>query len=248
MKSAFIRGLWGIYDRSHRILNRRYKIDNDIKNAINNKFTTPFVVYVFGRENYNQLLKTGIEEKGHRVVLIHEESSKFDLVKYQFRHKLEIIKYAMEVDGYDEIIAIDWDCYPVKEFPIDFWEEMRKKKPIQGCLQQYKREKCLWRDSYVGKVRVPNGGFLYLRDKEAPKKLIEMWENPPINKPDTDESAYAMYVDYLMGWKWTDDTWQSNTNYYLENFEPKFCRLRRMSVYTEQENVQYKDTCFVHHL
>jgi transposase len=38
MKRAFIRGVWGIYDNSNRLLARRSKIDNDIDRILKNKF------------------------------------------------------------------------------------------------------------------------------------------------------------------------------------------------------------------
>ena len=56
MKRGFIRGLWGIYDNSTRIMQRRSKIDGDIDRILKNQFGEPFITYIFGQDNYNFIL------------------------------------------------------------------------------------------------------------------------------------------------------------------------------------------------
>ena len=239
MKRGFIRGLWGIYDSSHRLLNRRFGIDHDIKVILNCKFNQPFTVYIMGEENYKKLISTGIEKLGHKVVMVSKEPFMFDLIKYQYRNKIEVIKYAMEQDGYDELVYLDWDCIPQKEIPSDFWESQGKREPFQACLQRYKRPKCPWRSNENSAIhKVPNGGYLYIRDKSIPSTAAKIWANE-IGQPDNDEIAWAKMTDDMFGgWKGDD--------FYYEKFETMYCNLHRMSP-LPQEKLQSKDICFMHY-
>jgi hypothetical protein len=219
MKRAIIRGIWGIYDNSHRLLARRTKIDTDIKGVLENKFEEPFVIYVFGEENYKK-----ISALYPRCILIHKEPFMFDLIKFQYRHKMEAIRYAMEEDKYDEIIWLDWDCFPSAKVPLDLWDKLGKKESFQACLQIYHKKKCFWRPTDQRKV--PNGGFLYMRDKTLPSKGIKIWETM---QQDNDEPAWAKMTDELMG-GWTKDS-DAMTKKYWEMFEPEIASLRRGSPY-----------------
>ena len=71
-------------------------MEEDIKGIINNKFNQPFTTYVMGKENYENLLKLGIKDKGHDCKLVNENPFTFDLIKFQYRNKMEIIKYALQ--------------------------------------------------------------------------------------------------------------------------------------------------------
>lgn len=233
MKRGFIRGVWGIYDNSHRLLARRQKIDAEIDAAKNNKFGEPFTVFVLGEDNLKRL-----QDKGFDCIMVHKEPYMFDLIKYQYRHKMEIIRYAMEESGYDELIWLDWDCYPVKKIPSDFWEQCAQKAPFQACLQIYHKKKCYWRPSDQRKV--PNGGFLYIRDKTIPSRAIKLWDTIP---QDNDEPAWAKMTDEMMG-GWTNT--EINMKKYWDNFETMFCKLHKSSPYPP-ELLQTKDTCFIHY-
>lgn len=230
MKRGFIRGLWGIHEKSHRILQRRFRTDNDIQKILNCKYNEPFVTYVFGKENYEALSSLGFDCK-----LLCDEPQMFDLVKYQFRNKLEMIKYAMHEDGYDELVYLDWDCVPVKPLADDFWEGLAKKESFQACLQLYHRRKCHWRQEDLRKV--PNGGFVYLRDKELITTACQLWEET--GKNDTDEIALAKMSDNIVdGWKGNDVYW--------EKFEPMYVNLHRASAHPK-ELLKTKDVCFIHY-
>lgn len=231
MKRGFIRGLWGIFDSSHRITNRRFRIDNNIKKTVSGKFILPAKTYVFGKDNMEGLKKFGVDN----IHLLSKEPFQFNLIKHQYRHKMELLKYAMEEDGYDEIVYLDWDCYLVKPLPTDFWESLNKKSKFQANLIQYHRKKCLWRN--YDQRKVPNGGFIYIRDKNLPRKAIEYWEKM---MQDNDEPAWAKVVEELMGGKWT------NVDDYWEKFEPQFCNLHKSSPYPN-EKLKSKNACFVHY-
>ena len=241
MKRTFIRCVWGSYSTNEDLKNeaakiwkgtdklaRRSKIDTDIELIRQNKFNEPFVVYVYGKDNYEKIKSLGLD-----CVLVDENPAPFDQIRYVYRHKLELIKYAMEVDGYDEIVYLDWDCRPQKKLPNNFWDEFQKKRPIQACLQQYRRKKCLWRSDDIRKVS--NGGFVYLRDKTIPSKVIEIWKTMP---QDNDEPAWTKYIDDDMGgWKGQDE--------FIKNYEAPFCNLHRMSP-IPPEILKAKDICFIH--
>ena len=230
MKKGFIRGLWGIFDRSHRITGRRFRVENNIINLLKNKNNTDFRTYVFGKENYDGLIKMGVKD----VVLINEAPSQFDLIKHQYRHKLELIKYAMEVDNYDELVYMDWDCSPTKSLYKNFWQELGKKEVVQANLIIYRRKKAFWRKEELRKV--PNGGFIYLRDKTIPQKVIDIWNTM---KQDNDEPAWAKFTDDMVG------GWQGAHKYW-ELFEPMFCNLRGSAPYPKELMETKTDVCFLH--
>ena len=231
MKRAFIRGLWGVYSKENNLVKRRYKMDHDIKKTIKSKHAPPSITYVFGKDNYKYLKDLGVED----LKLVCDEPQMFNLTKYQYRHKLEIYKMAME--DYDEIIYIDWDCDPKYKLPNDFWDKMGKKGYIQANLQQYKRKKCLWRKEDTRKV--PNGGFLYIRDKDFPDEIIDCWENK--TKGDSDEPSIARAMDERSGgWIGSDEYWKHH--------EPMFCNLWQFSAYDRKKLKEKKGSiCFVHY-
>ena len=166
MKRAFVRGLWGIYSNENDLIKRRYKMDFDIKDTIKNKYSPPSVTYVYGEENFNYLKNLGVR----KLKLVSKDPFKYNLSKHQYRHKLDIYKMAME--DYKEIVYIDWDCVAQKKLPNDFWGQMGKKEYCQANLQQYKRVQCRWRGR-SDRRKLPNGGFLYIRDKTFPDEIID---------------------------------------------------------------------------
>lgn len=229
IKRAFVRALWGVYDDSNRLLARRKRMDQDMKKIKKNKYNEPFITYVFGKDNYEHALSFGFN-----CVLIDKNPAPFDLIQHQYRHKLEVLQYAMEEDGYDEIMFLDWDCIPQKKIPSNFWDIMGQKEIIQANLQIYHRRKATWRDRETRKI--PNAGFLYLRGKELPSKIIEKWEIKPHQSA---EPPLARLTDEMTGgWKGKDKYW--------ELFEPDFCNLHRASPFPK-EKLQSKNICFIHY-
>jgi len=234
MKRAFIRALWGItettYDEGWNTPSeRRKRLGFDIDNILCNINTVPFVTYVFGNDNY-----TFLQSKGIKPVLINERPFVYDLQTQFWRHKLDILKAAME--EYDEIVYLDWDCIPQKPMSELFWDSLSSKKEIQANLQMYTRRKCFWRQDNLRLVS--NGGFLYIRDRTIPEKLIKTWEGMEDRSKFWDEVAISKYIDGING-KWC------GLNYYLENFEPDVCKLKKKSAFDEEINNK-KDVFFVH--
>jgi len=228
MKKIVIRAIWGRHDKSTRTTGRRFSVDEEIQKCLQNEKEIPFVVYGFGEDNCKQM-----EDLGFKVYMLDKNPSPFDLDNNHYRNKLEIWKHVMEVDGYNEMLYMDWDCRPRQKVPDNIWQILSNKKPFQANLQQYHRKKCWWRK--VDQRKVPNGGFVYISDKELPSMFIKAWEKHPEN---SDEPAMAFVLDEIMGgWKGSD--------YYWDHFEPELCNLHKNSVYTKSK-ILSKNYCFVH--
>lgn len=230
MKRAFIRGLWGVYERGNDLIERRFKMDYDIKNTVKNKYSPASITYVYGEDNFKHLKSMGIED----LILVSKDPYQFDLKTHQYRHKIELYKIAME--EYDEIIYIDWDCTATKKLPVDFWDSFGKKEYCQANLQQYKRRKCNWRKKDTRKL--PNGGFLYIRDKAFTDEIIDCWENRI--KTNSDEPAIARAMDLRSGgWMGTEKYWELH--------EPIHCNLWSFSAFGNKYlKEKKKDICFIH--
>ena len=92
MKSAFIRGLWGIYEhQDRRFYKRRTKLDKDMEMVRLNENAEKHITYVFGKDNYKYLLDNGFEAR-----LIDKRPIVWDMDKEQFRHKLEVLHQGMQ--------------------------------------------------------------------------------------------------------------------------------------------------------
>lgn len=228
-KRGFIRCIYGIYDNSHRLLARRQKIDADIANIKINKFNEPFKVYIFGKDNFDRMTNLGFD-----CVLVNENPAPFDLIKHQYRNKMELIKCALEND-FESVAYLDWDCVPIKKLSDNFWEINEKRGLFQACLQQYHRVKCPWRS--IDSRKVGNGGCTYFKNKDVIYNSIKCWES--VGMPDNDEIGYAKYMDELMG-EWKGD------DYFWENFENMFCNLHKSSPHSA-EKLRSKDYCFIHY-
>jgi hypothetical protein len=243
MKKAFIRALWG--DVANH---RNGKISLEIQKVEDKSW---FTVYVFGIDNY-----TWLKDLGFNVVLVDNESTKWDLETEMYRHKLEVFDRAME--DFDEIAFLDWDCVPTGDIS-NAWSELGKKAEFQANLFQYRTKKCLWRSEDQRKVC--NGGFVYMRDKGAPYQIIRIWDefHKWVDKRKAernarglelrfrekcmifdDEPAMSKYVDEIYG------RWCGIYEYWM-NFEPTVCNLKRKSVYNK-EKLDQKPACFMHML
>jgi hypothetical protein len=228
MKRMFVRGLWG----NELIHERKYNTNREMVEIYNNKYNEDFVVYVYGKENYELCTKIG-----HKCILIDDNPSPYDLIKHHYRHKLEILKIAMQ--DYDEIIFIDWDCIPQKKVPVDFWNIMGKREIIQANLTRYRASKANWREDKYARRLIPNAGFLYLRDKSLPDKIINYWGEIDQTFAASAEPPLAKLVDEITGgWK--------NLDTYWDLFEPDFCNVKGRSPY-KSDKLKTKDICFIHY-
>jgi len=242
MKRAFIRALWGVppvewdkqmsenykINKDNIFVKSRLKAEKTIYSRLTDEFTIPFRTYVFGKDNYKFLETIGIKD----LVMIDEQPLRYSPNGRPWWHKLDVLKYAMEEDHYDEIVYLDWDCYLIKELKNNFWEALNKKEHFQACLMRYRRANILnSRNTSKDNSIVPNGGFVYIRGKNVPGEIIKFRDVGP-NKW-LDEAAYAKYLDYICGgWIGAQDYW--------ERFEPEHCQFKR-SIFSKR-----KDSCFRH--
>ena len=253
MKRAFIRGLWGDMGGIDRgITPRRLKVLRDIERVVGSSFPMEFVTYIFGTDNMEIF-----EKKGLPYVLVDKDNVRWDMITELYRHKLEILKRAME--DYDQIVYLDWDCVLTKDLPPNVWEILAQGETCQANLFQYRTKKCLWRNEDVRKTC--NGGFIYIGDKLIPTRFIENWEELKKWAEDLqekrkvrgldlrfrekslmfdDEPSISKYIDdYCGGWPGVDVYW--------DKFEPKICDLRKKSAFTKEQNAS-KNACFRHFL
>ena len=228
IKRGFVRVLWGIHDhQGRRFYKRRTKIDNDILLQKQSKYTPPFKVFVFGENNYKSLVDEGFD-----CLLVDKKPIVWDMNKQQFRHKIEAFKLGMEI--FDEMVFLDWDMYPLKPIPEDFWEVLGEKSPLQAIIRMYHRRKAHWRS--VDKRKIPCASFVYIRDKKIPKDLIDMWKK--MNKPWSEETVMGRYMDEAIGgWK--------DIQTYWDNYEPDFFVLREGRVF-DKEQLDTKTKIFDH--
>lgn len=221
---AFVRFFWGIQDRSDRVLKRKERVNGNLNVLLKNPYNEPFYNYVWGEENYKQLIGLGFEN----VRLVYKEPFQWDLSELQFRHKLEGLRIASE--EFDEFVHLDYDALPTKKLPVDFWQTLNKKESFQGNLQQYKRCKCPWRK--IDSRKVLNGGAVYIRDKSIADKLIKCWERTK-NKRSC-EPAMSLYLDDIhKGWIGVEK--------FRELHELECCNLSRNGIYGIKP-----DACFIH--
>ena len=246
MKKTFIREVWGEGFDVGKDAFRGGKLYNDIISVVNNDKEPEFLCYVFGKQNFDALKKLNVN-----CVLVDQEPVRWSMEKELYRHKLEIFKIAMEEN--DEIVFLDWDCGAVKECSELMWDVLGKKESLQAPLMSYRTKKCLWRKEEIRKV--PNAGFVYIRDNTIPAKLISIWEEfgeylekrkkekRPIRFREQclvfqEEPAMAKFIDDMMGgWIGIDKYW--------DLFEPMVCNLSKNSPFNK-DMLNSKDIHFIH--
>lgn len=224
-KRGIIRALWGApansltgnynfekefeFQKDNGVIKRWERTKTLISNLAKNRKSYPFdTIYVFGEENKKVLSDLGLES-----TLIHDEPFKYHPVRRHWWHKLFVMKYALEND-YDEIIWLDLDCKNIKPIDDEIWDILNKKDTFQATMVKYLHQVTHHREGIKPNMYVPNGSFVYMRDKTIPSKMFEMnigtW---------TDEVIYAHYTDNLMG--------GFNKDKYLELFEPDVAASKR---------------------
>lgn len=240
IKRAFIRALWGVSkgelsDELAKTYNQKRvasaisglsRVKIDISRLSYKSVEGPeFITYTFGKSNVDFLNGLNIESR-----LITEDHLPYPTKIWW--HKIDVLKYAMEEDGFDEIVFLDWDCVLNKPLFDDVWERLGQKEDFQACLMKYSYHVLDYRKGRQANKLVPNGGFVYIRNKSIPAE-IEKWSRVDPNQW-LDEAAYAKYLDDRTdGWIGTSSYW--------DLFEPEVCTYFR-SVYRKRE----KDYCFRH--
>jgi len=237
-KRIFIRTLWGTHKDLTKYYINRTKIDDEIDLLKYCKYNEPFVVYVFGRDNYNYLEKQSKDLPMMQLKLVSEEPILWDMEKQQFRHKLEAFRLAML--EFDEIVFLDWDTIQIKPLPEDFWDVLEEKDSIQATMVSYHvrgPSAPNWRKA--DRDKSCSASWVYIRDKTIPDKIIKVWED--IGRGWSEEKAIVKYIDEISG------GWQG-LQYFYDRFEPKYYiwTSGRTTKKHSKELIAWKDIKFVH--
>jgi hypothetical protein len=225
MKRSFIRTVYG--DIKGKLM------QFEIPRILENSFNTDFITYVWGDDN-----KKYLESLNVKCRMVNSNPFPYDINKYLYRPKLDVYQIAMEDDGYDEIVFLDWDMVPTKKLPSDFWEQLGHRECIQGPLYALKKRMCPWRSS--GANFMIQASFLYIRDKTIPEKFIKIWNGFPdeIFWRSNDERSISKYIDDIHGgWIGADKWW--------DLYEPMFCHLVKKCPFGS-DKISQKDICFLH--
>jgi len=245
MRQGFVRILWGDFldennlrlselekqydfkfQKDNKVLTRRFKIEQDIKTSLGCKFRIPCVSYVFGEQNYKQLVDMGCE-----AVLIHKDPYKYHPIRGLYKHKLDAYQYIMK--DFDEIVYLDWDINLNQELPDNFWNCLNKKEVFQAALGRYKKARLNHRLQPDGNHWCPMGAFVYMRDKKIPDRLVEL--NTGANAWSC-EPSFAKLTDEITG------GWQG-VNRYFDLFEPDFY-ISKNSPYKNTSQYKKDNICF----
>lgn len=223
-KRGFVRTLFGAPENW-----RWERMEREIAREAANPFLgrDGFVVYAMGEENERNLLRLGLTvEMVDRLPVIYER-------KNFYRNRMVLWVEAMK--AFDEVIFLDWDCYPVKPIPVDLWDRLAQKSEIQAPLYMYKTPRCPWRTGMDAHL-VPNGGWVYLRRKDAPQRIFQHWDRFP--DIDLDESVMASWMDQEYQWSGSVD--------YYRRFEPYCISLTRTRRIYGGSVIQDKEDIFQH--
>lgn len=209
------------------LLLRRFKMDEDIKLNLELQDRLPlntYTVYVLGRDNFEYVKSLGLNAK-----LVDDKPFIYDITKYCYRNKLFLLENVLNELRGDSVLVLDWDCLPSKSFKFDYFtNNFKPSGVISANLMVYTKPKCGWRA--VDSRKVPNGGFLFVKNYDVIKAIIEHWEYLKNlgYESQNDEPAIMHYLDDLHGgWIGADK--------YKELYEPSsFCSLTHKGLWTDR--------------
>ena len=205
---SVIRLWWGECHKDYDRYKNRLMLETTMKCVLNDKYQVPFVTYVLGRDNYDYLKSQGLED----LVLVNP-----DIYSLRPEHKrnaiqrLDLCEIALQ--DFDEIICVNWDCRLVKPWTDETWSLLGEKETIQTALTESKRRAA--RDRPMLSTRGNQNhiysldGFLYLRDKTMPSKVLAMLDEPYVINKWTPESLISHYLDKIHGgWIGIEEYWK----------------------------------------
>lgn len=231
MSIKIVRCLWGKLD--HQFFEKNLELyhrecilakENDVKFKIENQ-----TVIVWDEPNKELMGKLGYPY--HYM----GESKDFN-AGFNFMHKLIALETAMNM--YGEIIFLDWDCLAQKPLDDNFFNILRSGGEVQMPLYFYggkvlgrvkstdptrddgakyfvdlinyitKISKLKFRDGFA----IPNSGFIYCRDKEFFRKILDIQKTFGISTNIEEICSMIYFNEYI-------ETLDS----YLEKIEPCVC-------------------------
>ena len=174
------------------------------------------VVYCFGIDNYNL-----IKRMGHEARLVCESPLMFPEgpntgmktgKAANWTHKFHAIKMAVEEFG--EILYTDWGTHQLIPLDERFFKQLSKGGSVQTPLVGYRHTYAGWRGRCAGRRLLPAGAFLYFKDDDYAKTIIDLVFRflPEVFKDD--ERALAKAIDHANG-GWQGEEWWG------ENVEPQ---------------------------
>jgi hypothetical protein len=228
MSGKFIRTLYG--DIQTVYLKLKKEVSESLKD--NEWAQNEIIHYAMGDWNYDFLKKHGAKH----VVLVDHRPCIQPAGYTHFWNKTYMINYAMEVDGFEEIVFIDFDNTQKKPIDDRFWELLRAKKGrFNGSFQVpsvgYKKPICL--EKRWGGFRIKgkhslrkalNTSFVYCNDKSWMKEYLDEYERYYVIRGNThnganDEHILIYYLDRVFDVPHINDI--------ITDFEPDVCYLCR---------------------
>lgn len=184
-----------------------------------------------------------------------------------FLHKLLALDFA--VDKFGEILFLDWDCFVQKKLDENFYYLLRSREDVQMPLYFYPGEilkeyelinpRCDEDIHYFnlffyqvirhGKwnfddgLVIPNAGFIYIRNKTFPKKLLEIQKMYGVTTNIEEICSLIYFNEYI-----------HTTEEYIQKIEPIVClgkddlEMRGKQVLLNKHTIKNlnKDIYFIH--
>jgi len=220
MSRAIIRPLWGDFSLQDGFATNRSLILKTIDLVLNDKYTTPFWVYVCGEDNYRFLTET---KKLTNVIMVSKDST-LRSPKHCYLNRLDICKVAIK--HFDEIVCLNWNCRLVKPFDMGFWDALGKKEAIQAPLIKSRINLLTSRNGKENKI-FPNDSFLYFRCEDEINNVMAINKLSGIPNDWTSESLIAHYLDNKHG-GWI------GVEKYAELYEPDVVNIDRVGMVMKQ--------------
>lgn len=149
---------------------RSYWDDNNSTDVWNQIPETPLyndVIYAFGEKNEERLQE--LRDRGYDVRHILQ-----DLYNEQGNmYGRKLVALTLGLTDFEEVLMLDWDCVPVKPIDDKFMEYMAE-KPVQVPLYMQPNQNpydCSY--EFNGAYAQPNFGFVYSRDRDLGRQLLE---------------------------------------------------------------------------
>lgn len=239
---TFIRGLWGetvqesgdaatvtLQETHRRVLESWTEFDQP----------SPCINFTFGSYNTEFLTSNGIPcTELSRSGIVNwtgrkdRASSSCGRVNWGlsfWRHKLECIRTALQ--SFREVIWLDWDCRLMRRQPAGLWERIGIGQPWQAQLRHYTRRHSP-RGAIRGDARIlPHGGFIYFRDLQIVRELIQVHEQ--LVPTCTDEIAMAILYRRLTGYWINVDKWHRDGYAPFCYTTRKACKEPEMLIFSE---------------
>lgn len=218
MTGTFVYGLWG----NPELMPRRAKILEEIEQWLQTDHRPePWEVYVYGENNRDWLADRGVP-----CTMLHPDP----LVDFYgvggppepwghgqmawgrcctWRHKTGIMQAAIK--QHRTIVWLDWDTILTQPLPADFWTRMGQAQPIQMSIIRYRRPRCYWRADRAAKRSVPEGAFIYCRDRSIISRVNRKYDK---HRDLVDQELFGNVMDEMAG------GWPGDDGYKAMGFEP----------------------------